>query len=80
MSPDLFIQKGALFIADAHESSERTLLWDFLLYVQENPPPQLFLMGDMFDLLVGNVRYGVQKYQRYIRRLEEIRKRVKSII
>ncbi|WP_263832253.1 UDP-2,3-diacylglucosamine diphosphatase [Sulfurospirillum oryzae] len=72
MSPKLIIQEGALFIADAHDSAERSFFFDFLLHVKQNPPPQLFLMGDMFDLLVGNVAHGVKQYKRYIDLIEEI--------
>ena len=72
MSPNLILQEGALFIADAHDSAERSFFFDFLLHVKKNPPPQLFLMGDMFDLLVGNVVHVVQQYQRYIDLIEEI--------
>lgn len=72
MSPKLIIKEGALFIADAHDSAERTFFFDFLVYVNQNPPSQLFLMGDMFDLLVGSVAYGVKQYQRYIDLIEEI--------
>lgn len=68
----LDIQEGAIFIADAHESSERTLFWDLLLSLKETPPPQLFLMGDMFDLLVGGVQYGMQKYRPYIELIDEL--------
>ena len=74
MSPKLIIKEGAFFIADAHDSSERTFFFDFLVHVKQNPPPQLFLMGDMFDLLVGHVTYGVHKYQHYIDLIEEIGK------
>jgi len=74
MSPNLIIQEGALFIADAHDSAERSFFFDFLLHVKQNPPPQLFLMGDMFDLLVGTVVHGVTQYQRYIDLIEEIGK------
>lgn len=74
MSPNLIIQEGALFIADAHDSDERSFFFDFLLHVKQNPPPQLFLMGDMFDLLVGSVAYGVKQYQRYIELIDEIGK------
>lgn len=58
MFPKLNIKEGALFIADAHDSVERAFFFDFLVYVNQNPPSQLFLMGDMFDLLVGSVSYG----------------------
>jgi len=81
MFPKLNIKEGALFIADAHDSAERAFFFDFLVYVNQNPPSQLFLMGDMFDLLVGSVSYGVKQYQRYIDLIEEIgKKNVKSII
>jgi UDP-2,3-diacylglucosamine hydrolase len=72
MFPNIHVQEGALFIADAHESSTRTLFWDFLLLIKEKPPVQLFLMGDMFDLLVGGVEHGVQKYRRYIDLIDEL--------
>jgi len=74
MSPNLIIQEGALFIADAHDSDERSFFFDFLLHVKQNPPPQLFLMGDMFDLLVGSVVHGVKQYQHYIDLIDEIGK------
>ena len=72
MSPKCIIQEGALFIADAHDSAERSFFFQFLQEIHKNPPPQLFLMGDMFDLLVGNVRYGVQCYAPYIVLINEL--------
>lgn len=72
MYPDVIIQEGALFIADAHACEERSFFLNFLHHVKQNPPPQLFLMGDMFDLLVGGITHGVQKYQRYIELINEI--------
>ncbi|WP_245391423.1 UDP-2,3-diacylglucosamine diphosphatase [Sulfurospirillum barnesii] len=72
MSPNLLIHEGAHFIADAHDSSERSFFLEYLLHVKKNPPSQLFLMGDMFDLLVGDVVYGVKKYEHYIALIEEI--------
>ena len=74
MSPNIIIQEGALFIADAHESSSRTNFLDFLEEIAQNPPPQLFLMGDMFDLLVGGIDYGTQKYKAYIERIDALAK------
>lgn len=72
MSPEISIKEGALFIADAHDSATRTFFFEFLQQCLKNPPPQLFLMGDMFDLLVGNVAYGVRQYQPYIALIEQI--------
>ena len=66
MSPNISIQEGALFIADAHDTLQKHFFLDFLHEIKENPPPQLFLMGDMFDLLVGGIAYRVKQYQHYI--------------
>lgn len=74
MSPKLSIQEGAIFIADAHACDERAFFLDFLLHVETLKPTQLFLMGDMFDLLVGSVKYGVSKYQRHIEIINKIAK------
>lgn len=53
------IQEGALFISDAHDNESRHGFQDFLreLDKRETLPPQLFLMGDMFELLVGEITY-----------------------
>ncbi len=72
MFPSITIQEGALFIADAHDSTQRHFFLDFLHEIKQNPPPQLFLMGDMFDLLVGGIAYRVKKYQPYIDLINEI--------
>ena len=66
---------GAIFIADAHENSDtRTSFWDFLCDIKNNniECSQLFLMGDMFDLLVGGVDDCAQFAEKYINILEEI--------
>jgi len=72
MFPNITIQEGALFIADAHDTTHRRFFLDFLHLVMQNPPPQLFLMGDMFDLLVGGIAYRVNKYQHYIDLINEL--------
>ncbi len=72
MSPNITIQEGALFIADAHDTLQRHFFLDFLNHVKANPPPQLFLMGDMFDLLVGGIAYRVRQYQHYIDLINEL--------
>ena len=68
------IKNGAIFIADAHEDNQRDGFYTFLQKIdsKEIPTPQLFLMGDMFDLLVGKVEYGVKKYKKYIDLIEKI--------
>ena len=53
------IKEGALFISDAHDNESRHGFRDFLIELSEREtlPPQLFLMGDMFELLVGQITY-----------------------
>ncbi len=68
------IQNGAIFIADAHENDKRDKFYHFLEQIdkKEIKTTQLFLMGDMFDLLVGKVDYTVLKYKKYIDLIEKI--------
>jgi len=68
------ILNGAIFIADAHENDRRDSFYKFLQQIdsKEIIAPQLFLMGDMFDLLVGKVEYCVKKYQKYIDLINKI--------
>ncbi len=72
----LKIKNGAVFISDAHESDTRDSFYHFLLKLKSKDldPPQLFLMGDMFDLLVGEVRYLREEYKNYVDLIEEIAK------
>ncbi len=68
------IKNGAIFIADAHENDKRDGFYHFLQMLKSKKivTPQLFLMGDMFDLLVGKVEYSVKKYQKYIDLIDKI--------
>jgi len=72
MFPNITIQEGALFIADAHDTTHRHFFLDFLNEIKHNPPPQLFLICDMFDLLVGGIAYRVKQYQHYIDLINEL--------
>lgn len=58
MSPEPFVLKeGAILIADAHYAPWRPLFLDFLRAVESGKiqPSQLILMGDVFDLLFGDI-------------------------
>ncbi len=70
----LEIKNGALFVSDAHENDKRDGFYRFLLKIKskEIEPSQLFLMGDIFDLLVGEVRYTREKNRNCIELLGEI--------
>jgi len=51
------IQEGAIFVADSHYPNHGDEFLQLLqkIYQEEIQPPQLFLMGDNFDLLVGSL-------------------------
>ena len=53
------IKEGALFISDAHYNLHDNSFYHFLVDIknQKITPPQIFFMGDIFDLLVGEVSY-----------------------
>jgi len=75
------IKNGAIFIADAHENDKRDKFYHFLTKIdnKEIVTSQLFLMGDMFDLLVGKVEYTLDKNQKYIKLLNKIALHVEII-
>ncbi|WP_291951173.1 metallophosphoesterase [Campylobacter sp.] len=70
----IHIKENAIFIADAHENESRKGFWKFLqaLKNKEIQTKQLFLMGDIFDLLVYEIRSTHNFAKPYIRLLEEL--------
>lgn len=62
------IKDGAFFISDAHDNEKRDGFYLFLKKIEkkEIKTPQLFLMGDMFDLLVGEVAYTTTLFKESI--------------
>jgi len=68
------IKEGALFISDAHDNEKRKGFHNFLLKLnsEEIKTPQLFLMGDMFDLLVGQVTYTKSLFKESINLLNKL--------
>ena len=66
------IRPGAVFIADAHYTDERTGLVGLLASFQASPPPQVFLMGDIFDLHIGPFPYLHRRNQPLIEQIEAL--------
>ena len=78
MCPSVTLEKGAVFLADGHENDQRSYLKEFLSNVASGEiplPTQLFLMGDMFDLLVGNISYTRQLHAQTLEALEALAQR-----
>jgi UDP-2,3-diacylglucosamine hydrolase len=62
------LKDKAIFIADAHYPNRSKELLSFLEALKRNPPPQLFLMGDIFDILIG----GYENFKRENLKLIEL--------
>ncbi len=65
----MFLKKGAIFVADVHY--HLGLREEFLPFLERLEAPQLFLMGDIFDLLVGGVKATFVQNASLIRALNE---------
>ncbi|MCF6172408.1 MAG: UDP-2,3-diacylglucosamine diphosphatase [Campylobacteraceae bacterium] len=72
------IKEGAIFISDAHENSKRDDFYHFLLQLESKKiqTSQLFLMGDIFDLLIGEISYLKNRYKKEIDLIEKIAQNV----
>jgi UDP-2,3-diacylglucosamine hydrolase len=74
----LEIKDKAIFISDAHDNEQRDGFYYFLQKLESGKikTNQLFLMGDMFDLLVGEVTYTKNLFKRYIDLLNKLSKNI----
>ena len=69
-----FLKDGAVFIADAHYKKENEILYYLLLDLNDSPPPQLFLVGDIFHLLL-DFPYLIEYNKKVIKLINEISKK-----
>ena len=78
---DITIKEGAIFIADAHYASSKPALYDFLQKIasKEINPPQLFLLGDIFDALFGGVPHTKKKVEELVQLLDTISKEIEVV-
>jgi len=75
MSLDIIeIKDGAIFISDAHDNAIRDGFYKFLQKIDsgEIKSTQIFLMGDMLDLLIGEISYLSEKHHKYIELIDKI--------
>ncbi|ECK1947371.1 UDP-2,3-diacylglucosamine diphosphatase [Campylobacter lari] len=77
----IIIKENAIFIADAHENENRHGFWEFLQALKDKKiqTPQLFLMGDIFDLLIYEVKATHGFAKAYIDLLEELADEIEII-
>ena len=74
MSHNIELQEGALIISDAHYSSGRPQLLELIkdIDAKKITPPQLILMGDIFDALFLEVPQTQENNQEMIELLQRI--------
>ena len=73
------IKEGAIFLADAHENVNRDGFLKFLRAVNSGEikePPQIFLLGDMFDFLTGEGEYTRGFYAEHLNLINKISQKV----
>ena len=71
---NLKLLNGAILLGDCHDGTSRKGFWDFLqaLEKDEIKTPQLILMGDIFDVLVGEIKPTHEFAKPYIALLERL--------
>ncbi len=72
------IKEGAIFISDAHDNINRRSFLQFLKKIdtKELNPPQLFLMGDLFDFLAYGASYTIKFYKKQIELINKISQKI----
>lgn len=68
------LKDNAIFIADSHYNADRTELYHLLMQIQNGDieVTQLFLMGDVFDFLAGEIDYFVDINSEIIDMIKDI--------
>ena len=66
-----FLKNGAVFIADSHYKKDNEDLYCLLLELNDSPPPQLFLVGDIFHLLL-DFSYLIEYNKKVIKLINEL--------
>ena len=75
------IKEGAYIISDAHYSSFRPELSDFIreIYSKKLRPTQLFLFGDIFDALFGSISHTMHENEEMLTMINEISQDIEII-
>jgi len=81
MFHNLELKSGAIFIADAHYPNHGKEFLTLLQNINSGKiqTPQLILMGDIFDLLVGTSSYLKDKFKAEIALIDSIAKNIEVI-
>ncbi len=72
MYHNLELKEGAILISDIHFNQNRKEFEEFLNLIEIKKPPQLLLLGDIFDLLVGQIDYTLKINKNIIEKLNKL--------
>ncbi len=71
----LKLEEGAVFLADSHVNSKNRLHFERALnFFERESPPQIFWMGDIFDLLIGGLQSSLREHSELIEKMEALAK------
>jgi len=78
---NITIKEGAFFITDAHYSHLRPQFLEFIkaIELKQLQPPQIILMGDIFDSLIGEVSYTHRQNRTLIDLLNRLSQNIEII-
>ncbi len=81
MSPEITLQEGAIFLADAHYSKAYPAFFSFLKALDKGKikTTQLILMGDIFELLFGAIAQTKKDNEAEIKLLNSLSKKIEII-
>lgn len=66
------LKEGAVFIADAHYPRNKEGLLALFERLYLSPPPQCFLMGDMFEFLAESAPYSIEHNRELITAIDAL--------
>ena len=77
----MILKENAVLIADVHYDIKyrRDDFENLVLKLEKNPPPQLILLGDIFDLLFGGVKYTENQNSEMIKKIDNLGKKTEII-
>ena len=79
MKKVLEIKQDAIFIADSHTQHGRDSLILSLEKLLKSPPSQIFLMGDISNILVGNLKSSLKSNEKLLNTLNSLSQKAQII-
>ncbi|CBG39640.1 metallophosphoesterase [Helicobacter mustelae] len=70
--PSLELRNGAVFIADSHFSHKDPRAYKLLDFLAKNPPPQIFFVGDIFQLFIGAIPSSLRLHAPLLAKISEL--------